>query len=65
MKYIIILLIAFCIGCTCSYTKGYCNGYDEAKEIYTSYYGTLLDAYKHMYEYVKEEYFKNIQTPKQ
>ena len=39
------------IGYGYGYMKGYVNGYDEAKECYTSFYETLI---KKCYDYEKE-----------
>lgn len=43
MKYLIISLICYALGCWYGYMKGYVKGYDEAKECYTSFYNTILN----------------------
>lgn len=51
MKYFIIALICYALGCCYGYMKGYVKGYNEAKECYTSYYNTILNK---IYDYEKE-----------
>ena len=47
MKYLIIALIGYALGCW----YGYMKGYDDAKGCYTSFYNTILNK---IYDYEKE-----------
>ena len=52
MKYIIISLISYVLGCGLGYLKGYNEGYDEAKEFYTNFYEKLRKFEKETFEFV-------------
>ncbi len=50
MKYLIISLFSYALGCGLGYLKGYTEGYDGAKESYINFYEKLRKFEKETFE---------------